>query len=172
VEKDSASAGSFCHRESAFLQEIAQELAMQLRQNVWVDGSLRDADWFGKVFDDIRARFPRCVAHSLEMRDLLTSLVSGVAIYMLQLKNNLASLRKARFFENQTASVISQTFSGRCSGDILFGTVPCKQLNRACCRSTAKHSLGCAAAHHTRVLGWATILRTAGSAAQFSTRHM
>jgi len=52
-------AGSLCHLESTFLQEIAQEAAMRLTQNVWVDGSLRDGPWFSKVFRDIRRRFPR-----------------------------------------------------------------------------------------------------------------
>lgn len=27
---------------------------MQQRKNVWVDGSLRDTDWYDKVFDNIR----------------------------------------------------------------------------------------------------------------------
>ena len=35
-------AGTFCHRESGFIQQIAQEVAMQHSQNIWVDGSLRD----------------------------------------------------------------------------------------------------------------------------------
>ena len=51
-------AGSHCHRESGFLQEIAQEVAMKSSQNVWVDGSLRDGAWFAQVFKSIRRRFP------------------------------------------------------------------------------------------------------------------
>eukprot|EP00321_Phaeocystis_globosa_P008645 CAMPEP_0118847456 /NCGR_PEP_ID=MMETSP1162-20130426/92975_1 /TAXON_ID=33656 /ORGANISM="Phaeocystis Sp, Strain CCMP2710" /LENGTH=759 /DNA_ID=CAMNT_0006779647 /DNA_START=476 /DNA_END=2755 /DNA_ORIENTATION=- len=51
-------AGNFCHRESGYLQEIAQEVAMQNSQNVWVDGSLRDGPWFEKVFREVRLRFP------------------------------------------------------------------------------------------------------------------
>mmetsp|Transcript_100870 Transcript_100870/g.159028 ORF Transcript_100870/g.159028 Transcript_100870/m.159028 type:complete len:719 (+) Transcript_100870:115-2271(+) len=51
-------AGTMCHRESAFMQEIAQETAMQSRQHVWIDGSLKDAGWFGQVFDGIRKRYP------------------------------------------------------------------------------------------------------------------
>mmetsp|Transcript_18 Transcript_18/g.36 ORF Transcript_18/g.36 Transcript_18/m.36 type:complete len:750 (+) Transcript_18:51-2300(+) len=51
-------AGSACHLESAFLQEITMEAAMSERQNVWVDGSLSDGAWFSKEFDDIRNRFP------------------------------------------------------------------------------------------------------------------
>jgi hypothetical protein len=55
---DSASAGTLCHRESGYLQEIAQEVSMANSQNVWVDGSLRDGDWFCEVFDSLRRRFP------------------------------------------------------------------------------------------------------------------
>ena len=51
-------AGSLCHRESGFLQEIAQEVAMRASQNVWVDGSLRDSSWYAKVFKGIRRRYP------------------------------------------------------------------------------------------------------------------
>ena len=51
-------AGDLCHRESGFVQEIAQEVALRSRQNVWVDGSLRDGHWFSSVFADIRRRFP------------------------------------------------------------------------------------------------------------------
>ena len=51
-------AGSACHQESCYLQEIAQEVAMRQGQHVWVDGSLSDAAWFSKIFSDIRDRFP------------------------------------------------------------------------------------------------------------------
>ena len=42
-----------------YIQELAQEVAMLKSQNIWVDGSLRDGDWFTQVYDDIRERFPR-----------------------------------------------------------------------------------------------------------------
>lgn len=51
-------AGSLCHKESGYLQELCQEVALRSRQNIWVDGSLRDAAWFQIVFKDIRERFP------------------------------------------------------------------------------------------------------------------
>ena len=54
----SIQAGTLCHRESAYIQEIAQEAALEANQNIWVDGSLKDGKWFTKVFQDIRARFP------------------------------------------------------------------------------------------------------------------
>ena len=54
----SIQAGTLCHHESAYIQEIAQEAALEANQNIWVDGSLKDGKWFTKVFQDIRARFP------------------------------------------------------------------------------------------------------------------
>jgi len=58
VKDPSIMAGSMCHQESGFMQEIAQEAALRNNQNIWVDGSLRDGPWFEKVFTDIRKRFP------------------------------------------------------------------------------------------------------------------
>jgi len=58
VAADSRTAGTLCHKESGYLQELAQEVSMTNSQNVWVDGSLRDGDWFCKVFDQLRPRFP------------------------------------------------------------------------------------------------------------------
>lgn len=57
-DSGTSSAGDMCHRESGFLQEIAQEIAMRNSQNVWVDGSLRDGGWFAKVLCDLRRRHP------------------------------------------------------------------------------------------------------------------
>ena len=51
-------AGDMCHRESGFLQEIAQEAAMLNSQNVWVDGSLRDGPWLAEVLAAMRRRPP------------------------------------------------------------------------------------------------------------------
>eukprot|EP00298_Acanthocystis_sp_HF-20_P013198 c20253_g2_i3.p1 GENE.c20253_g2_i3~~c20253_g2_i3.p1 ORF type:complete len:619 (-),score=226.48 c20253_g2_i3:100-1911(-) len=56
--EQSAIAGTLCHKESGYIAEIAQEIAMQNKQHIWVDGSLRDGKWYCKVFDDIRARYP------------------------------------------------------------------------------------------------------------------
>lgn len=50
--------GTMCHRESGFMQELAQDAALNTHQNIWVDGSLRDGLWFEKVFIDLRRRFP------------------------------------------------------------------------------------------------------------------
>ncbi|CAM9804924.1 unnamed protein product [Ectocarpus fasciculatus] len=51
-------AGSLTRRESGYLVEIAQELAMSQMKNVWVDGSLRDSEWYEQVFEDIRKTHP------------------------------------------------------------------------------------------------------------------
>jgi len=51
-------AGTLCHMESSFMMEIAQWAAMERRQNIWVDGSLRNADFYAQVFEDIRTRYP------------------------------------------------------------------------------------------------------------------
>jgi hypothetical protein len=56
--KKGKEAGTMCHKESCFIQELCQEAALKRRQNTWVDGSLRDVEWFSKVFADIRQRYP------------------------------------------------------------------------------------------------------------------
>jgi len=58
VKRDFASAGTLCHRESTFIQEIAQEVALSKRQHALIEGSLRDHAWFAGVFNDIKTRFP------------------------------------------------------------------------------------------------------------------
>lgn len=51
-------AGTLCHKESGYIQELCQEVALRNRQNIWVDGSLRDTNWFQTIFMDIRTRYP------------------------------------------------------------------------------------------------------------------
>lgn len=58
VARDRDTAGSMTHRESGYLAEIAQEVAMERRQHVWIDGSLRDAKWYEPLFQKLRARHP------------------------------------------------------------------------------------------------------------------
>jgi len=58
VEGNPEGAGTLCHMESCFMMEIAQEAAMQKRQNVWIDGSLRNAEFYATQFQEVRARFP------------------------------------------------------------------------------------------------------------------
>lgn len=58
VAKDAHKAGTMCHLESGFLQELTQEVAMEENQNIWIDGSLHDHQWYTQVFAKIRARYP------------------------------------------------------------------------------------------------------------------
>jgi len=51
-------AGAMTRRESGYLVEIAQHIALNSHKNVWVDGSLRDYDWYSKVFDMLREKWP------------------------------------------------------------------------------------------------------------------
>eukprot|EP00301_Raphidiophrys_heterophryoidea_P022329 c6513_g1_i2.p1 GENE.c6513_g1_i2~~c6513_g1_i2.p1 ORF type:complete len:622 (+),score=132.55 c6513_g1_i2:100-1866(+) len=58
VAQAGETAGAMCHRESGYIAEIAQQAAMQRRQHVWVDGSLRNGEYYAEVFDKLRARYP------------------------------------------------------------------------------------------------------------------
>ena len=58
VSHNSANSGTLCHHESGYIQEVAQEVALNNCQNVWIDGSLRDHEWYSSVFDDIHERHP------------------------------------------------------------------------------------------------------------------
>lgn len=58
VASDKWTAGKMCHKESGFLQEIAQEVSLQNNQNTWIDGSLQDSGWYTKVFADLRRNYP------------------------------------------------------------------------------------------------------------------
>jgi hypothetical protein len=58
VEKCGHDAGTMCHRESSMMMEISQWAAMERNQNIWIDGSLRNAEFYAKVFEDIRHRYP------------------------------------------------------------------------------------------------------------------
>eukprot|EP00931_Biecheleriopsis_adriatica_P006688 TRINITY_DN108051_c0_g1_i1.p1 TRINITY_DN108051_c0_g1~~TRINITY_DN108051_c0_g1_i1.p1 ORF type:complete len:1108 (+),score=173.82 TRINITY_DN108051_c0_g1_i1:48-3371(+) len=52
------SRGTKCHKESAYMMEIAQEAAMKQQFDIWVDGSLKDAKWYCQQFQDIRDTYP------------------------------------------------------------------------------------------------------------------
>ena len=40
------------------MQEIALEAALRNGQNIWVDGSLRNSEWFSHTLDTLRSRYP------------------------------------------------------------------------------------------------------------------
>ena len=51
-------AGSRTRRESGYLVEIAQQAAMAARKHVWVDGSLRDGEWYASELQRLREAHP------------------------------------------------------------------------------------------------------------------
>ncbi|CAM9528062.1 unnamed protein product [Choristocarpus tenellus] len=53
-QKNHKQAGRLTRRESGYLVEVAQEVAMSECKNIWADGSLRDGQWYEQVFEDIR----------------------------------------------------------------------------------------------------------------------
>lgn len=58
VAYDAGTAGTKCHKESGFMQEISQEVVLKAAQNVWIDGSLHDYVWYTSLIDDIRKKYP------------------------------------------------------------------------------------------------------------------
>ena len=58
VRRDAMKAGYLTRHESGFLCEIAQEYALRANNHLWVDGSLRDGDWYAHVFRTIAANHP------------------------------------------------------------------------------------------------------------------
>ena len=59
VARDRDGGASLMHRESGYLQEIAQEVAMRSQQNVWVDGTLKDGEYYAKVLRAVRQSYPQ-----------------------------------------------------------------------------------------------------------------
>ena len=56
--RDPLTAGGFTRQETGMCCEIAQEAAMRMRKHIWVDGSLRDGEWYLSLFKAIRAKHP------------------------------------------------------------------------------------------------------------------
>lgn len=52
IDKDVAA--HKCHEESAFMAELAQEIALQNRQDIWFDCTLSNGEKFLKWFENIR----------------------------------------------------------------------------------------------------------------------
>jgi len=59
VAHDALSAGLHTRKESGYLVEIAQEVVMRQLKHVWIDGSLRDGEWYLRAFREIRQRHPK-----------------------------------------------------------------------------------------------------------------
>ena len=58
VQKDPLSAGYHTRQESGLCCEITQEAALRARKHIWVDGSLRDGNWYKHVFDSLQKTHP------------------------------------------------------------------------------------------------------------------
>lgn len=56
--RDTKTAGTLTHRESAQIAELAQAIALRRGVHTLVDGSLRDGAWYRQVFEGIRRDFP------------------------------------------------------------------------------------------------------------------
>ena len=54
----SAQLHAHTQEEVGYMSEIAQEAALQMHRNVLVEGALRDAEWYTRVFEQIRSRHP------------------------------------------------------------------------------------------------------------------
>ncbi len=61
-----AEAGTQTHAESSYVAEIAQQLAMENSLDVWVDGSLRNWQWYENELQRIRNTILNIGLHSLQ----------------------------------------------------------------------------------------------------------
>mmetsp|Transcript_5502 Transcript_5502/g.11456 ORF Transcript_5502/g.11456 Transcript_5502/m.11456 type:complete len:201 (-) Transcript_5502:44-646(-) len=52
-------AGTRTHAESSYIAEIAQNVAMNNNMDVWVDGSLRNSEWYENELHRIRKKYPQ-----------------------------------------------------------------------------------------------------------------
>jgi predicted ABC-type ATPase len=59
VRRNALGAGYHTRKETGMLCEIAQEAGMRRGLHLWVDGSLRDAEWYGSVFQHIKRTYPQ-----------------------------------------------------------------------------------------------------------------
>mmetsp|Transcript_6664 Transcript_6664/g.8890 ORF Transcript_6664/g.8890 Transcript_6664/m.8890 type:complete len:326 (+) Transcript_6664:61-1038(+) len=57
VAANAETAGNLTRREAGYLVEIAQWATLGLSKNVWVDGSLRDGEWYRGVIRDIKKEY-------------------------------------------------------------------------------------------------------------------
>jgi len=104
VSHNAEEAGTMCHKESGFLQEIAQEVAMRGSQNIWVDGSMGDHEWYTRVFMRIRRCFPKyrisliyvhCSEEQLFQRAEKRGKMTGRIVPMRKLKESIEKTARA-----------------------------------------------------------------------------
>ena len=83
VSRDPLTAGYHTRKESGFLVEVAQELAMRQFKHVWIDGSLRDGDWYLQTFNDIKRRHPAyriAIFHVVATKEVILERVARRAV--------------------------------------------------------------------------------------------
>eukprot|EP01064_Diplonema_japonicum_P017272 TRINITY_DN2532_c0_g1_i13.p1 TRINITY_DN2532_c0_g1~~TRINITY_DN2532_c0_g1_i13.p1 ORF type:complete len:468 (+),score=87.98 TRINITY_DN2532_c0_g1_i13:108-1406(+) len=76
VEHDPMQAGGRMRKESGYLVEIAQHKAMDMGKNVWVDGSLRDGEWYARQLKIIKEKYPHyrvAIIHVLADFDIVVN---------------------------------------------------------------------------------------------------
>jgi len=104
IAADSEEAGTMCHKESGYLQELTQEVAMMGSQNIWIDGSLGDHEWYTMVFQQIRARFQKyrialiyvyCDREQLVERIKKRGRMTGRIVPMRKLEESIQKTREA-----------------------------------------------------------------------------
>jgi hypothetical protein len=74
LDREPLAAGLHTRRESGYLLEIAQEAALRERRHIWVDGSLRDGEWYAQEFARIRRDHPSykiAIVHVVASREVV-----------------------------------------------------------------------------------------------------
>ena len=79
VARDKLTAGAHCHRESGMLVELAMEAALAGSMHCWVDGSLKDGEWYRHVIEDVRMRYPHYSIAILEVQAATDAIFARVA---------------------------------------------------------------------------------------------
>lgn len=84
AKRDRHSAGEHTRRESGYLVEIAQEAALRAGKHVWVDGSLRDGEWYRAVLRGVRERHAR-------HRVAIVHVVAGAEVVLERVRRRAAA---------------------------------------------------------------------------------
>jgi len=82
LKRDPLKAGCHTRRESGYMVELAQEAAMRERRHIWVDGSLRDREWYAAEFERIAREHPAyriAIMHVVARREVVLGRVAARA---------------------------------------------------------------------------------------------
>jgi len=82
-------AGELTNKESGFITEILTLAGLKAGKNVLVDGSLRDASWYRRYFQELRIDFPSLrlsIIHVTAPRDVVfeRAAVRDASFYLLE----------------------------------------------------------------------------------------